>query len=386
MSVRPTPASASDTPAPLADGGPPVSLLLVDDEHHVRQILRLAFARSGYQIDEADNGLDAVAAVTARPYDVMLLDMELPRLSGEEVLRRARGVSAAPHLKVIVLSGQGDGDHLSETIFAGADDFVPKPFSIAQVRARVTAAVRLKQALDRADRLNRQAATAAAEMEQALAATGDELLAARGALVLALAKLVEARSNETGPHLLRVQRYTRILTEAAAGLPAFLGRLTPDVRRTIEQAAPLHDIGKVAVADSILNKPGKFTPEEYAEMKKHAAAGADTLAEVRRQSRFASAFLHTAEEIARHHHEKWNGSGYPDGLSGEAIPLSARVAAVADVYDALRSPRVYKKGCSHEEAVDIILSGSPGHFDPGLLAAFAAVHQQFAQVYNETPV
>jgi putative two-component system response regulator len=361
-----------------------ISLLIVDDEPHIRELLRQAFARSGFRIDEANNGVDAIAAVADRHYDVMLLDMELPRLSGEEVLRRVRGASVAPHLKVIALSGKENGDALCETIFAGADDFVPKPFSILQLRARVSAALRLKQAQDRADLLNRRAATANSEMEQALAATGEELLAARGALVMALAKLVEARSHETGPHLIRVQTYTRILSEAASAMPAFLNRLTPEVRRTIEQAAPLHDIGKVAIPDVILNKPGRYTPDEFEQMKAHAAAGADTLAQVRRQSQFASAFLHTAEEIARHHHEKWNGTGYPDQLRGEEIPLSARVTAIADVYDALRSPRVYKKAYTHEEAVDLILTGSPGHFDPGLLGAFALVHPRFAAVFDET--
>jgi response regulator RpfG family c-di-GMP phosphodiesterase len=361
---------------------PGCSILIVDDEAPIREILKHAFAPAGYHIEEADNGVDALAAVAARPFDLMLLDLDLPRMTGAEVLQQVRASSVAAHLKVIVLSGSGDADHLSETLFAGADDFITKPFGLAQVTARVTAALRLKSAQDRADLLNRRAATANAEMEQALAATGDELLAARGALVMALARLVEARSNETGPHLLRVQQYCRLLSEAAADMPQFMGRLTPEVQRTIVQAAPLHDIGKVAVADSILNKPGRLTTDEFAEMKRHAAAGADTLAGVRAESRFASAFLHTAEEIARHHHEKWNGSGYPDGLRGDAIPLSARVVAVADVYDALRSPRVYKKGFTHDEAVETILAGSPGHFDPGLLAVFALVHQQFAAVYD----
>ena len=372
------------TPAPAVAVVPPPlgSLLVVDDEWDIRQMLKLTFTRLGYAVDEADNGVDAVTAATVRPYDVLLLDMDLPRLSGEEVLRRVRDVSAAPHLKVIVLSGRGDGDYLSGTLIDGADDFVSKPFSLAQLKARVTAAVRLKRAQDRADQLYQRAATAAAEMEQALTATGDELLSARGAMVLALAKLVEARSNETGPHLTRLQQYCRVLCEAAADTPAFADRLTADVRRTIEQAAPLHDIGKVAVPDAVLNKPGRLTADEFAEMKKHAAAGADTLAQVRGASRFASAFLHAAEEIARHHHEKWDGRGYPDGLKGEAIPLSARVVAVADVYDALRSPRVYKKAYTHEEAVDVMTGESPGHFDPGLMAVFALVHPKFAEVYD----
>lgn len=390
MSACPT-ISIHDTPPPtivmtrptIPDHSVIPSLLIVDDESHIRDVLKATFEGTGFRLDEVDNGLDAVTAAANRAYDVMLLDMDLPRLSGDEVLKQVRKVSAAPHLKVIVLSGQGDGDHLSHTLFAGADDFLTKPFSIAQLMARVTAAVRLKQAQDRADQMSRRLATASTEMELALRVSGAELIEARGALVLALAKLVEARSNETGPHLTRLQKYSRILTAAAAEMPVFMDRLTPDVRRTIEQAAPLHDIGKVAIPDAVLNKPGRLTPEEFTEMKKHSAAGADTLAQVRVASQFASAFLFTAEEIARHHHEKWNGSGYPDGLSGQSIPLSARVVAVADVYDALRSPRVYKKGYTHEEAVDIIMSESPGHFDPALLAAFALVHPEFATVYDE---
>jgi response regulator RpfG family c-di-GMP phosphodiesterase len=313
----------------------------------------------------------------------MLLDMDMPRMSGREVLRQVRGRSLSPHLKVLVVSGSGDGDVLSQTLDSGADDFLSKPFSLTQLRARVGAALRLKQAQDRTDRLNRTVARANAELERALGSREGELVAARGALVLALAKLVEARSNETGGHLLRLQRYSSVLSEAAARTPPFAARLSPDVRQAIEQAAPLHDIGKVAVPDAILNKPGKLTADEYDLMKQHAAAGADTLAEVCRQYQFASAFLYTAREIARSHHEKWNGRGYPDGLAGEAIPLSARVVALADVYDALRSPRVYKRGYSHAEAVQIILNESPGHFDPNLAAVFADVHSQFEQVYAE---
>lgn len=366
------------TPAP---GIPTV--LVVDDDPQVRALFRTVFTRLGYAIVEADNGVDALAAVAARAFDVMLLDMDLPRMSGREVLSRVRGHSYTPHLKVLVVSGSGDGDLLADTLDVGADDFLTKPFSLTQLRARVRAAVRLKQAQDRADRLNRTVARANLDLERVLGSKDGELVAARGALVLALAKLVEARSNETGGHLIRLQRYSALLGEAAAATPLFADRLTPEVRQTIEQAAPLHDIGKVAVPDAILNKPGKLTAEEYEVMKGHAAAGADTLAEVCRQYQFASAFLHTAREIARSHHEKWAGSGYPDGLAGEAIPLSARVVAVADVYDALRSPRVYKKAFTHSEAVDVILNESPGHFDPRLAAVFAIMHRQFERVYAE---
>jgi putative two-component system response regulator len=381
-----SPDSATGTAAPWESTPPPLSptLLVVDDDPRVRALLRAAFHPLGFVIDEADNGVDAVTAVSARAYDLMLLDLDLPQLRGDEVLRQVRGRAVAPHMKVLVVSGSGDGDVLSHTLADGADDFLTKPFSVTQLRARASAALRLKQAQDRADRLTRTVAQANLEMERALGSRDGELVAARGALVLALAKLVEARSNETGGHLLRLQRYSAVLGAAAAATPRFATRLTPEVCQAIAQAAPLHDIGKVAVPDAILNKPGRLTAEEFEVMKGHAAAGADTLAEVCKQYQFASAFLHTAREVARSHHEKWSGAGYPDGLAGESIPLSARVVAVADVYDALRSPRVYKKAFTHHEAVDVILCESPGHFDPGLATVFATVHPQFERIYADT--
>jgi len=367
--------------APVAARSP--SVLLVDDEHHIRQIVRLALAKHNLQIEEVDNGEDAVKLLTNRPFDLVLLDMDLPKLSGGEVLKRIRENPASPHLKVIVLSGQGDADHLSGTIFAGADDFVTKPFSIVQLRARVTSALRLKQAQDHSEILSRRLASANAELELAFNARGGELVHARGALVLALAKLVEQRSSETGPHLLRLQRYSRILGEAAAATPTFCARLTPDILQTIQQAAPLHDIGKVAVPDHILNKPGALTPEERAAMQMHAAAGSDTLAFVTNRFAFASGFFSIAIEIARHHHEKWDGTGYPDQLAGEAIPLSARIVAVGDVYDALRSRRIYKAGESHADAVRIMLEKFPDHFDPRLIEIFAAIHERFREVFDD---
>ena len=359
------------------------SVLIVDDEHHIRQVVRLALAKKNLRIEEADNGEDAVRLLTQQPFDLVLLDMDLPKLSGAEVLRRVRENPASPHLKVIVLSGQGDGDHLSGTILSGADDFLTKPFSILQLRARVTSALRLKQAQDHAELLAQRLASANAELELAFNARGGELVHARGAMVLALAKLVEQRSRETGPHLLRLQRYCRILGEAAAITPAFAGRLSPEILQTMQQAAPLHDIGKVAVPDQILNKPGPLTPEERVAMQSHAASGADTLAFVTNRFPFASGFFSTAIEIARHHHEKWDGTGYPDQLAGESIPLSARLVAVGDVYDALRSRRIYKAGETHADAVKMMLEQFPGHFDPRLIELFARIHERFREVFDD---
>ncbi len=370
------------TPAPPRPAKPH-RVLIVDDEEPVRRVCRMAIQNEPVACDEVDTGPDAVARALAQAYDLVLLDVDLPGLNGEQVLRKLRQQPPAAHTKVIMLSGRTTGDDLSRLLTAGADDYLTKPFSVVQLRARVKAALRLKDAQDRSDVLTRRLATSNAELEQALSSRDGELIHARGALVLALAKLVEQRSSETGAHLIRLQRYCRVLAEASAGTPAFADRLDPTFVQAVEAAAPLHDIGKVAVPDHVLNKPGQLTPDERLLMQAHTTIGADTLAEVSARYPFATGFFHTAIEIARHHHEKWDGTGYPDRLAGEAIPLSARLVAVADVYDALRSRRVYKPSLSHPVAVGQMLDRSPGHFDPALLDVFRRVAGQFDRIFQE---
>jgi response regulator RpfG family c-di-GMP phosphodiesterase len=309
--------------------------------------------------------------------------VDLPGFSGEEVLRRLRQKPPTRHLKVVMFSGAASGDDLSRILLAGADDFVTKPFSVIQLRARVKAALRLKDAQDRSDVLNRELLTVNSELEQALEARDDELLRARNGLVLALAKLVEHRSTETGKHLLRLQRCCRVLAEEAAALPAFATVIDANWIRALEDAAPLHDIGKAALPDHVLNKPGPLTTEERLIMQAHTTIGADTLREVARQHPFATAFLHVAIDIARSHHERWDGTGYPDRLAGPDIPLVARVVAIADVYDAMRSRRVYKPGLSHHTAVLTMTEAAPGHFDPALLEVFRRVASQFDRVFRD---
>ncbi len=385
------PSVSAQTPAPaagLAPAPPPPAhahrVLIVDDEEPVRRVCRLALAHEPLACDESPTGPDAVERGLARPYDLVLLDVDLPGLNGEVVLRRLRQHPPAAHTKVVMLSGRSTGDELSKLLAAGADDYLTKPFSVVQLRARVKAALRLKDAQDRSDLLTRRLAATNAELELALGARDSELIHARGALVLALAKLVERRSSETGGHLIRLQRYCRVLAEAAAATPAFADRLDPAFVQAVEAAAPLHDIGKVAVPDDVLHKPGRLTAEERALMQSHTTVGADTLAEVSARYPFATAFFHTAIEIARHHHERWDGDGYPDRLAGEAIPLSARLVAVADVYDALRSRRAYKPALPHAVAVGQMLERSDGHFDPALLDVFRQVAGQFDRVFHET--
>lgn len=358
-------------------------VLIVDDQPDIRRLCRLALTADGLACDEVGSGPDAVAAVARRTYDLVLLDVDLPGFNGDEVLLRLRQSPPCPHLKVIMFSGTAGGDELSRILLAGADDFLTKPFSVVQLRARVKAALRLKAAQDRSDVLNRTLLVVNTELENTLQARDGELIHARNGLVLALAKLIEHRSAETGSHLMRLQRYCRVLATEAAVLPVFAPLLDANFIRTLEDCAPLHDIGKAALPDGILNKPGPLTPEERAIMQSHTTIGAETLRAVACEHPFAIGFLQMAIDIAKHHHERWDGTGYPDRLSGEEIPLAARFLAVADVYDALRAERVYKPGLPHEETVRTMTEHSPGHFDPVLLGVFQRIADRFDRVFRE---
>jgi response regulator RpfG family c-di-GMP phosphodiesterase len=361
----------------------PSRVLIVDDQPDIRRLCRVALLAEGFVCDEAGAGPDAVALAAKHSYDLVLLDVDLPGFSGEEVLRRLRQQPPSSHLKVVMFSGTANGDELSRILLAGADDFLTKPFSMVQLRARVKASLRLKDAQDRSDVLNRELLAVNSELELAVEARDGELIRARNGLVLALAKLVEHRSAETGSHLLRLQRYCRVLAEEAAMVPAFAPLLDANFIRTLEDCAPLHDIGKAALPDHILNKPGPLEPSERLHMQAHTTIGADTIREVARQHPFATGFLHMAIDIARSHHERWDGSGYPDRLAGDRIPLAARLLALADVYDALRSKRVYKPGLTHTTTVMTMTEGSPGHFDPAILEVFKRIADQFDRIFRE---
>jgi response regulator RpfG family c-di-GMP phosphodiesterase len=380
--ARGRPTVAAPTSLKSADPAPG-RVLIVDDQPDIRRLCRVSLAAEGLACDEAGAGPDAIDLAAKTPYDLILLDVDLPGYSGEEVLRRLRQRPPSPHVKVVMFSGAASGDELSRIMLAGADDFLTKPFSMVQLRARVKAALRLKEAQDRSDVLNQELLRLNSELEQALEDRDGELIRARNGLVLALAKIVEHRSAETGSHLLRLQRYCRVLAEEAAATPAFAALLDENFIRTLEDSAPLHDIGKAALPDHVLNKPGPLDANERLVMQTHTTIGADTLREVARRHPFATGFLHMAIDIARSHHERWDGSGYPDRLAAGSIPLGARLLALADVYDALRSKRIYKPALSHTTAVMTMTEGSPGQFDPALLEVFRKSADQFDRIFRE---
>jgi putative two-component system response regulator len=358
-------------------------LLIVDDQPFVRSFCRIALEQQGHLCDEAEDGPAALASFGKQPYDLVLLDIDMPVMSGWQVCRELRRLPGRPHLKIVLFSGRASPDDLAKMMLAGADDYLTKPFTPVQLASRVEAALELQQAQARMDRLNRDLLTVNHELETHLSARDSDLIEARNALVLALAKLAESRDNDTGAHLQRLQVYSRRLAEEALGCPALSGQLDGHFVDMLACCAPLHDIGKVGLPDFILQKPGPLSPEERKLMQTHTVIGAETLREVARRHGFALAFLRMSIDIARHHHERYDGEGYPDRLKGESIPLAARIVTVCDVYDALRSKRVYKAAMPHPEVVSAIVAGAGTQFDPGLIDCFRRCADDFERIFDE---
>ena len=358
-------------------------ILIVDDQAIVREFCRSALEAEGLECAEAIDGEQAIELANAEPFDVVLVDIDMPGIPGPGVLRCLRERPPRPYLKIIMFSGRASADEMAAMLVAGADGYLTKPVSAVQLGGHVRAALRLKDLQDRSDLLNRRLVGINSELERTLGGRDSDLIHARNALVLALCKLVKLRDGETGSHVWRLQRYSRCLAEDAATMPNFAGQIDASFIDLLECCAPLHDIGKVGIPDHILLKPGKLTPDERMLMQSHTIIGADALKEVTEHHGTAVAFLQMASDIARHHHERYDGAGYPDRLAGSDIPLAARIVAVGDVYDALRSRRVYKPALSHMATVQIMTEGSPGHFDPALIQAFHRCEGKFDKIFHE---
>jgi response regulator RpfG family c-di-GMP phosphodiesterase/serine/threonine protein kinase len=360
-------------------------ILLVDDEAALRGFCRQVLQTDDIECDEATDGAEALAAVAAQKYDLILLDIRMPVLPGVEVLRKLRQSPPYPHLKIIMCSGQTTSDEMAEMLLAGADDYLNKPFSMVQLQARVKAALRLKKAQDRSTALTSQLLSINADLEQNLGKSNNNLVQARNAIVLSLVKLVEQRDPECGGHVQRMNRYCRRLAEQAATTAPFASEINAEFIEMVACCAPLHDIGKVGLPDHILLKPGKLTAEERILMQAHTIIGSETLKQVAQKQGFGQDFLQMAIDITRHHHERFDSLGYPDRLGGRNIPLAARLVALADSYDALRSRRAYKPALSHLAAVQVMSEADLDHFDPDMLMAFQACASDLEQIFKDVP-
>jgi len=357
---------------PLDPAAP--TLLVVDD---IPENLRVvsSLLKDDYKVRVATNGQQALDMARKVPLPALiLLDVMMPVMDGYDVCTRLKQDPSTADIPVIFLTAMAEVQDESRGFALGAVDYITKPISPVILAARVRTQLMLKQASDVLKNQN-------AYLEGEVSKRTRQVQRIQDVTIIAMASLAETRDNETGNHILRTQRYVRALAERLSQNPAYADVLTPDVIALLYKSAPLHDIGKVGIPDHILLKPGKLTDEEFAIMKTHTTLGLEAIqrAEANLDGEEAG-FLRIAGEIALSHQEKWDGSGYPHGLSGTQIPLSARLMAVADVYDALISKRVYKPAFSHEEAAKILRDGAGKHFDPAVISAFIDMEETFAQI------
>jgi putative two-component system response regulator len=357
--------------------------LIVDDEAAFRQLSRAVLEPLGCHCDEAPDADTALEAIGRQVYDLLLLDLNLPGMDGFEVCRRLRERPPRAHLKIIIVSGRGDQNQLAEALPRGADDYIAKPFELRQLEAKVQHALQLQEAQERADLLAEQLLLTNRQLENSLEARTRDVQQAQDALLFAMAKMAEARDGESPGHLRRLQLYCRCLAGRMADQPGWAGVVNRAFVEQLERCVPLHDIGKIGLPDHVLHKAGRLTPPERALMETHTLIGDHILEALGREHGESLAFLGMASQIVRHHHERHDGQGYPDRLSGDAIPPCARLVAVADVYDALRRQRFHKPALSHGEAVGILLQHSSGQFDPAVLEAFAASAPTFERIYRD---
>lgn len=345
-------------------------IVIVDDEPGVRRLLRTYLSCLPYELLEARDAAEAMAlcAEVPRP-GLVLSDIEMPGLSGVELLKRLKDLD--PNIQVIMVTGLQALEVVRHCLREGAYDYLVKPFDADDLLNTV------ERALERG-RLIRQNEEYQLNLERMVLEQTVEIRQTRDIALLTLAKLAESRDHATGQHLDRMAAFSRRLAEElAAGI--YADRVGSGFVEHLYKSSPLHDIGKVGIPDAILLKPGPLTEEERVVMRRHPEIGGDTLRSVVEQFR-GNTFLTMGMEIAYSHHERWDGRGYPFGLAGDSIPLPARIVAVADAYDAITSRRPYKGACDHGEAVRRIAADRGAHFDPVLVDAFLACHQDFEMI------
>lgn len=342
-------------------------ILIVDDTKENVDILVDSLI-DNYEVYAALNGKDGLKLAQSIVPDLILLDIMMPEMSGYETIEKLKQNNITKEIPVIFISALNDISKKEKGFKLGAVDYITKPFEIIEVEERVKIHLKLVQAsqflINQNKILDRKVIQRTQENENL-----------RDAMIMLLASIAETRDPDTGKHILRTQQYVKILAEELVNKGKYLDILTGKYMNLLFKTSPLHDLGKVGIRDDILLKPAPLTDDEFKIMKTHSKIGYLVLKKAENVVNDIE-FLELAGEIAYTHHEKWDGSGYPRGLKGVEIPLSGRLMALADVYDALTSERVYKKALSHEKSKSIIISGSGKHFDPIIVDAFLNVENQ----------
>jgi putative two-component system response regulator len=341
-------------------------ILVVDDTVENLALLARMLKDCGFKARPVPNGRLALQAARGAKPDLILLDITMPEMDGYEVCQKLKEDPQLEEIPVLFISALSQTSEKLKAFEVGGVDYITKPFQFEEVKARVETHLKLHSLqMDLEDQVQKQV---------------KEIYELQMGMIFGLAKLAEARDSDTGKHLERIQLLCQTLANELHQHPKYKDHVDEDYCDRIFHASPLHDIGKVGIADNILLKPGKLTPEEFEIMKSHTTIGWQTLKEV--QQRFPNnEFVRMGKKIARSHHEKWNGQGYPDGLMGDDIPLCARIMAIADVYDAVRSKRVYKPSVSHQETCEIVQQGSGTQFDPDLIEVFIRLQEPFDQIW-----
>lgn len=350
------------------------TIMIVDDSLLSLDYLTEILTSEGYTVSTFSNGPDAIMAAGSSPPDLLLLDITMPEMDGYEVCYGFKNNFLLSDIPIIFLSSLTKTDEKVKAFEVGGVDYITKPFQVEEVKARVEIHLNLHRLQAKLERHNRK-------LEEIVHQQVRQITDAHMATIFALAKLAECRDKQMGQHLERVQLFCRMLAESLGKLPAYK-EINKQYIDNIYNACVLHDIGKVAIEDNVLLKPGKLNAGEFERMKQHSLIGARTLEEVCRKYKL-NQMLDMGIAIARWHHEKWDGSGYPDGLKGEEIPLCARIMSICDVYDALRSKRCYKEPIDHDEVINIMKELNASHFDPGVFAEFIKIAPQFSQIYAE---
>jgi response regulator RpfG family c-di-GMP phosphodiesterase len=363
--------------------GRPVRALIVDHDPSACRLHRGVLESLGAVCTEVGDGAAALSAAASCAYDVVLLELSLPDLRGIDVCRRLRDMGTEEHQKVLMVSGAEALEDLAAPPSRGPDDYLVKPLGPAQLAARVRHALRLKEAQDCAVRLAAELREAHRQLQLSLDARDADVHRAHDALLYAMAKMAESRDGETPGHMRRLQYYTRLLAqEAAARWPTWAGMVDDRFLTELQRCVPLHDIGKIGLPDEVLLKPAALDAGERLLVETHPIIGDRILEALGREHGTALEFLGMARGIVRHHHERWDGSGYPDRLAGDAIPAAARLVAVADVYDALRRQRPHKPALAHATAMGMLLSAE-GQFDPTLIRSLIGCEHEWQRIYVE---
>lgn len=362
------------------------TILVVDDAPE-NLALMLALLKDDYTVRVANNGERALSLLQASeiPPDLLLLDIMMPGIDGYEVCRRIKSDEKLHELPVIFLTALSANTDEQHGLELGAVDYITKPINPAIFMARIKNHIELSRLRHFLEERNLFLKDRNEWLEREVSSRTEEISALQEAVVYAVASIVETRDKDTGGHVLRTQHYVRALAKHLCDHPCFAEYLSGRTIDMLFKSAPIHDIGKVGIPDSILNKPGKLTAEEIEVMRQHPQIGERALCRAEEHAGKHFDFLDLAKEITLSHHERWDGGGYPERLQGEAIPISARLMALADVYDVVTSRRVYKEAKTHEQAVDIISRGRNTDFDPAVVDAFLACQDEFKKIAQNFP-